>query len=49
MRTAFESLDETGRNALAQDFEELLGRSNVSEVETLVVPSHYLEVVAIRR
>ncbi len=46
---AFESLDETGREALARDLEELLEDWNTSGDETLVVPSDYLEVVAVRR
>lgn len=48
-RKAFESLDGAGQNALARDFEELFDHSNASGDETLVVPSHYLEVVAVRR
>ena len=46
---AFEALDEDGREELARDLEELLRRFNVSGDGTLVVPSDYLEVVAIRR
>lgn len=49
MRKAFEALNEAGRNALARDLEELLDRSNTSGDETLVVPSDYLEMVAVRR
>lgn len=49
MRKAFEALDEAGRDALAQDLEELLDRWNTSHDGTLVVPADYLEVVAIRR
>jgi ubiquinone/menaquinone biosynthesis C-methylase UbiE len=46
---AFESLDEGGQEALARDLEELLEQWNSSGDETLVVPSEYLEVVAVRR
>jgi hypothetical protein len=46
---AFESLDSTGREALARDLQELLEEWNMSGDETLVVPSEYLEVVAVRR
>ena len=46
---AFESLDATGRDALARDLQELLEDWNTSGDETLVVPSDYLEVVAVRR
>ena len=46
---AFESLDEGGKEALARDLEELMEEWNTSGDETLVVPSEYLEVVAVRR
>src|ERR671917_1041872 len=46
---AFESLDPNGQEALAKDLEELLAQWNTSGDATLVVPSDYLEVVAIRR
>lgn len=46
---AFEALDEPGREALARDLEELLESYNVSDDGTLVVPSEYLEAIAIRR
>ena len=46
---AFGALDEEGREALARDLRELLEDRNVSGDETLVVPSDYLEVVAVRR
>ena len=49
IRKTFESLDEAGQESLAQDLEELLGRWNTSGDGTLVVPSEYLEVVAVRR
>ncbi len=49
IRKTFESLDEAGQESLAQDLEELLGRWNTSGDGTLVVPSEYLEAVAIRR
>ncbi len=46
---AFESLDPDGREELAEDLEELLDRRNTSGDATIVVPSEYLEVVAVRR
>lgn len=46
---AFGALDEAGQDALAQDLEDLLHERNISGDETLVVPSDYLEVVAVRR
>jgi len=49
MRKAFESLDEAGQDALARDLEGLRDHWNTSGDETLVVPSDYLEVVAIRK
>jgi ubiquinone/menaquinone biosynthesis C-methylase UbiE len=45
---AFESLDATGRDALARDLQELLEDWNTSGDETLVVASDYLEAVAVR-
>jgi ubiquinone/menaquinone biosynthesis C-methylase UbiE len=49
IRKAFESLDEAGQESLARDLEELQGRWNTADDGTLVVPSEYLEVVAVRR
>src|SRR5262249_11413668 len=46
---AFETLDEAGGKALARDIIDLIGRSNTSQDETMVVPSEYLEVVIIKR
>ena len=46
---AFESLDATGRDALARDLEELLESWSTSGDGTLVVASDYLEAVAVRR
>jgi ubiquinone/menaquinone biosynthesis C-methylase UbiE len=46
---AFESLDAEGQEALAKDLEELLEHWNASEDATLIVPSEYLEAVAVRR
>ncbi len=46
---AFESLDTAGQDALARDLEELIHDRNTSGDETLVIPSDYLEVVAVRR
>jgi len=49
MLKAFEALDAPGRDALAQDIIELIGRLNISGDGTMVVPSEYLEVVVTRR
>ena len=46
---AFETLDEAGGKALARDIIDLIGRSNTSGDETMVVPSEYLEVVITKR
>jgi ubiquinone/menaquinone biosynthesis C-methylase UbiE len=46
---AFAALDEAGQEALAQDLKDLLHEHNISGDETMVVPSEYLEVVAVRR
>ena len=46
---AFESLDAAGQDALAGDLEDLLHDRNTSGDETVVVPSDYLEAVAVRR
>jgi ubiquinone/menaquinone biosynthesis C-methylase UbiE len=46
---AFESLDPDGQEALAKDLEELFEHWNTSGDATLIVPSDYLEVVAVRR
>jgi ubiquinone/menaquinone biosynthesis C-methylase UbiE len=46
---AFESLDAAGQDALARDLEELVHNWNTSGDETVVAPSDYLEVVAVRR
>jgi len=46
---AFEALDAAGREALARDRLEILHRFNRSGDETLVAPSDYLEVVALRK
>jgi SAM-dependent methyltransferase len=46
---AFESLDEDGRGALENDLKELIGKWNISGDETALLPSDYLEVVAVRR
>ena len=46
---AFESLDRDGQEALAKDLEELFERWNTSDDATLIVPSDYLEVIAVRR
>jgi hypothetical protein len=46
---AFESLDAAGQNAFAKDLTELIRAWNTSGDETVVVPSDYLEVGAVRR
>jgi len=46
---AFEALEPEGQDALARDLKELLEDWNISGDQTLVVPSDYLEVVAVRR
>ena len=44
----FEALDAQGQEALERDLIELVTRFNTSGDETAVVPSDYLEVVAVR-
>lgn len=46
---AFAALEPEEQDALARDLQELLESRNVSGDGTLVVPSDYLEVVAVRR
>ena len=46
---AFAALDPEGQEALANDLQELCESHNVSGDGTMVVPSEYLEAVAIRR
>ena len=46
---AFEALDEAGQRALARDLIEAVERFNRSDDGTLLVPSEYLEVVAVKR
>ena len=46
---AFGALDPGGQDVLARDLEELLDSRNTSGDGTLIVPSDYLEAVAIRR
>lgn len=48
MLKAFEALDASGRDALARDITELVGRFNRSRDESMIVPGDYLEVVATR-
>ncbi len=45
---AFEALDAAGQAALSHDVLDVLGRFNRSGDATLVLPSDYLEVVAVR-
>jgi hypothetical protein len=49
LRKALEALDASKQGALLVDLEDLVDRFNRSGDETMVVPSDYLEVVAIRR
>ena len=49
MHKAFDSLDAGGREALESDLKELICAWNVSGDETAILPSGYLEVVAVRR
>jgi ubiquinone/menaquinone biosynthesis C-methylase UbiE len=46
---AFAALDATGQAALARDLVDAVERFNRSDDDTLVVPSDYLEAVAIKR
>lgn len=46
---AFETLEHAGGKALARDIIDLVGRSNTSGDETMVVPGEYLEVVITKR
>ena len=46
---AFESLDAEGRQALESDLKELIANWNISGDNTAMLPSDYLEVVAVRR
>jgi len=46
---AFAALEPEGQDALARDLGELLEDRNTSGDGTIVVPSDYLEVVAVRR
>ena len=45
---AFAALEPEGQEALARDLQKLLESRNTSGDETLVVPSDYLEVVAVK-
>lgn len=46
---AFEAVGESGRAALEADLLELVARFNQADDGTMVVPSEYLETVAVRR
>jgi hypothetical protein len=48
LHKAFGALDAGKQNALAEDIEELMARYNRAKDGTLVLPSEYLEVVAMR-
>ncbi len=49
MNKAFETLDPDGRRALESDLRKLIADWNISGDGTAVLPSDYLEVVAVRR
>jgi ubiquinone/menaquinone biosynthesis C-methylase UbiE len=49
MLKAFEALDERGREGLARDIIDLIGRFNTSGDDSMLVPGEYLEVVVTRR
>ena len=49
IRLALEGLDASKQEALLSDLEAIVHRFNHSGDETMVVPSDYLEVVAVRR
>jgi hypothetical protein len=49
MHKAFDSLDPEEREALESDLKKLIDYWNISGDETAVLPSDYLEVVAVRR
>jgi hypothetical protein len=49
MREVLEALDASKQEALLGEWEDLVHRFNRSGHETMVVPSDYLEVVAIKR
>jgi len=49
MLKAFEALNAAGRKALSRDIIELIGRSNESGDNSMVVPSEYLEVIVTKR
>jgi len=44
-----EVLDESGRQGLARDIIDLVGRCNRSGDQTTIVPSEYLEIVVTQR
>jgi hypothetical protein len=48
-RESFRSLDAEEKEGLTGDLTDLVNRFNRSGDETMVVPSDYLEVVAIKR
>lgn len=48
LHKAFNALDEGGRENLGRDLVDLIGGLNQSGDDTMVVPSEYLETVAIR-
>jgi ubiquinone/menaquinone biosynthesis C-methylase UbiE len=49
MLKAFAALDETSQRGLKDDLLALIGRMNRAEDGTMVVPSEYLEVVAVKK
>jgi len=46
---AFAALDEQNQKRLREDLQDLIGRLNVADDGTMVVPSEYLEAVIIKR
>jgi hypothetical protein len=49
MLKAFEALDAAGKQGLASDIIDLIGRFNKSGDATMVVPGEYLEVIVTKR
>jgi SAM-dependent methyltransferase len=48
-KVAFGTLDEAGREALSEDLLEVYGKHNRADDGTLVAPSAYVEVIAVKR
>ncbi len=45
----FEALDPAGRENLSRDLLDLIGRFDISDDETMLVPSNYIEAVLVKR